>query len=77
MNKLWTTAGSNGWRASSAPRTYWPRKFLSVSSQKLLVLSYAIQGDGKMNSEMRSLCLQPHHLNLRAMGTCVSGAMAA
>uniref|UniRef100_J3ND25 O-fucosyltransferase family protein n=2 Tax=Oryza brachyantha TaxID=4533 RepID=J3ND25_ORYBR len=21
---LWTTAGSNGWRASSAPRSYWP-----------------------------------------------------
>ncbi|XP_015618503.1 O-fucosyltransferase 1 isoform X1 [Oryza sativa Japonica Group] len=24
VNKLWTTAGSNGWRASSAPRSYWP-----------------------------------------------------
>ncbi|XP_066167834.1 O-fucosyltransferase 1-like, partial [Oryza sativa Japonica Group] len=24
VNKLWRTAYSNGWRASSAPRTYWP-----------------------------------------------------
>ncbi|GJM95925.1 hypothetical protein PR202_ga12720 [Eleusine coracana subsp. coracana] len=24
VNELWRTADSNGWRASSAPRTYWP-----------------------------------------------------
>ena len=36
VNKLWRTADSNGWRASSAPRTYWPRKFLTVSQRQLL-----------------------------------------
>jgi hypothetical protein len=38
-----------------------------------IVQPNAIQGDGKMNSEMRSLYLQPHQLNLTAVGTCVSG----
>jgi hypothetical protein len=75
VNELWRTADSNGWRASSAPRTYWPRKFLSVYSQKLLVWPYAILDDGKMKFWMWSLYSQPHQLNLRVMGTCVSGAM--
>jgi hypothetical protein len=38
-NELWRTVDSNGWRASSAPRICWPRKFIQ---------SYAILSDGKM-----------------------------
>jgi hypothetical protein len=44
VNKLWRTADSNGWRASSAPRTYWPRKLLLLPLQKLLVQLHAIPG---------------------------------
>jgi hypothetical protein len=36
VNKLWRTADSNGWRASSAPRTYWPRMFVSVTSLEVI-----------------------------------------
>ena len=39
VNELWRIVDSNGWRASSVPRIYWPRKLLQ---------SYAILSNGKM-----------------------------
>jgi hypothetical protein len=49
VNKLWSTADSKGWRASSAPRSYWPRTFVSV-------ISLLLANDDNMDTPKCNLC---------------------
>ncbi|KAL5206255.1 hypothetical protein ABZP36_034464 [Zizania latifolia] len=50
VNKLWTTAGSDGWRASSAPRSYWP-------SPPAVTNGYLrVRCNGGLNQQRSAIC---------------------
>nr|CAB3489787.1 unnamed protein product [Digitaria exilis] len=52
VNKLWRTADSNGWRASSAPRTYWPPPPTESESNGYL----RVRCNGGLNQQRSAIC---------------------
>ncbi|PUZ44770.1 hypothetical protein GQ55_8G147400 [Panicum hallii var. hallii] len=52
VNKLWRTADSNGWRASSAPRTYWPPPPTESESSGYL----RVRCNGGLNQQRSAIC---------------------
>ncbi|XP_039776871.1 O-fucosyltransferase 1-like isoform X2 [Panicum virgatum] len=52
VNKLWRTAHSNGWRASSAPRTYWPPPPTESESSGYL----RVRCNGGLNQQRSAIC---------------------
>uniref|UniRef100_A0A0E0BJ27 O-fucosyltransferase family protein n=1 Tax=Oryza glumipatula TaxID=40148 RepID=A0A0E0BJ27_9ORYZ len=52
VNKLWRTADSNGWRASSAPRTYWPPPPIESESNGYL----RVRCNGGLNQQRSAIC---------------------
>ncbi|XP_062182536.1 O-fucosyltransferase 1-like [Phragmites australis] len=52
VNKLWRTADSNGWRASSAPRFYWPPPPIESESNGYL----RVRCNGGLNQQRSAIC---------------------
>ncbi|KAL6875750.1 hypothetical protein ACP4OV_013263 [Aristida adscensionis] len=52
VNKLWSTANSNGWRASSAPRSYWPPPPIEPESNGYL----RVRCNGGLNQQRSAIC---------------------
>ncbi|XP_062197860.1 O-fucosyltransferase 1-like isoform X2 [Phragmites australis] len=52
VNKLWRTADSNGWRASSAPRSYWPPPPTESESNGYL----RVRCNGGLNQQRSAIC---------------------
>ncbi|KAM3312746.1 hypothetical protein ACQJBY_032518 [Aegilops geniculata] len=52
VNKLWRTANSNGWRASSAPRSYWPPPPTESETNGYL----RVRCNGGLNQQRTAIC---------------------
>ncbi|XP_021316386.1 uncharacterized protein At1g04910 isoform X3 [Sorghum bicolor] len=52
VNKLWRTADSTGWRASCAPRTYWPPPPTESESNGYL----RVRCNGGLNQQRSAIC---------------------
>ncbi|KAK3120057.1 hypothetical protein QOZ80_9AG0680790 [Eleusine coracana subsp. coracana] len=52
VNKLWRTADSNGWRASSAPRSFWPPPPPESESNGYL----RVRCNGGLNQQRSAIC---------------------
>ncbi|KAL5203768.1 hypothetical protein ABZP36_008639 [Zizania latifolia] len=52
VNKMWRTADSNGWRASSAPRTYWPPPPIESETNGYL----RVRCNGGLNQQRSAIC---------------------
>ncbi|VAH58383.1 unnamed protein product [Triticum turgidum subsp. durum] len=52
VDELWRTADSNGWRASSAPRTYWPPPPTESESNGYL----RVRCNGGLSQQRSAIC---------------------
>ena len=73
MNKLWTTAGSNGWRASSAPRSYWPCMFVHAIFVYIIVHTNRIMSKWMICCVMSQFIAPPAETNGYLRGRCNGG----